>query len=376
MENSAVKTNNVESRQGYFYRINESLRSIEVNGRKAPQNQLLVLAKIFSCCKNENSLCYFSYEKIREELGISFGTIREGLKWGEEANLIEKVDRDTHGCGYKFISKLPGKEYDVLPASLCKKKYRIDGVERKLRSSSRTVAAHVATRALYDNKNVQKILKDKTLSIEYKYDVVQKAVFEYTKISNGLLSKKLNLSKKTVNAAFAELCAAGILECPDEKKGKNRYAHSTYKIIDKSIYNYLFYQKPKKAKKITPEQARIAAVNAKADRERWYNERRQKAESRPNKIKEELKKDSEWRQTLAALSNLEFEFAKDNHYNNDRNKIALQEKQNMLLVKKEQILRKFGYTMDDLTPKYYCPKCNDSGYYPNGKGCDCYNKRE
>ena len=29
-------------------------------------------------------------------------------------------------------------------------------------------------------------------------------------------------------------------------------------------------------------------------------------------------------------------------------------------------------TEEDLKPKYSCNKCNDTGYLPNGKMCDCY----
>ena len=40
----------------------------------------------------------------------------------------------------------------------------------------------------------------------------------------------------------------------------------------------------------------------------------------------------------------------------------------------EKALAVIGLTESDLRPRYRCRKCSDTGYLPNGKPCDCYEK--
>ena len=40
----------------------------------------------------------------------------------------------------------------------------------------------------------------------------------------------------------------------------------------------------------------------------------------------------------------------------------------------EKAIAVIGLTESDLQPKYHCKKCRDTGYLPNGKPCDCYEK--
>ena len=40
----------------------------------------------------------------------------------------------------------------------------------------------------------------------------------------------------------------------------------------------------------------------------------------------------------------------------------------------EKALAVIGLTESDLRPQYNCKKCSDTGYLPNGKPCDCYEK--
>ena len=42
----------------------------------------------------------------------------------------------------------------------------------------------------------------------------------------------------------------------------------------------------------------------------------------------------------------------------------------------EKALAVIGLTESDLRPRYRCKKCNDTGYLPNGKPCDCYEKEK
>jgi len=48
------------------------------------------------------------------------------------------------------------------------------------------------------------------------------------------------------------------------------------------------------------------------------------------------------------------------------------EKEKLIEIRKK-LLAKYGYTEKDLTPKYYCSKCNDTGYIGKEK-CQCFKK--
>ncbi len=369
---ASAKTNT----NGLFYRIRTSLRQVMVDGRRLTPSEIAIASKVQSFSGTKKTpFCKLPYKQVAQELGVSSATTRKAFKRLIDGAIIQKVERDFVGNAYEFIEELPGKKYDVIPNYLHTRKYNIKGKMRTLKPSHITVLANVKSEALYAAKDVRAILAHPTLSIEYKRDVLNGATLSYKKLNNRALAKKLNLSQKTIKAALAELCDAGILSCADENKGKNRYVYGTYEVIDKTVYDYLFVEKPKKEKKITPEQARIEAADARAERERYYAAQKSAAERRPNLILEKLKVDSEWRDTLSKLAAWERAKAKD-ELAGHKNRIALHLQRATLLSKKAQILRKYGYTEEDITVKYHCAKCSDTGYLPDGRGCDCYNQRE
>lgn len=58
---------------------------------------------------------------------------------------------------------------------------------------------------------------------------------------------------------------------------------------------------------------------------------------------------------------------------NDAKKLtSLKQEKIDVRQKAEMLLKSAGLSFDDLSPKYACKKCNDTGYV-NGKKCDCFN---
>ncbi|MBP5466098.1 MAG: hypothetical protein J6Y43_00845 [Clostridia bacterium] len=55
-------------------------------------------------------------------------------------------------------------------------------------------------------------------------------------------------------------------------------------------------------------------------------------------------------------------------------KLALTEEKTELNAKAENLLSKIGLTLSDLSPKYACVKCNDTGYVGTHR-CDCLHKK-
>ena len=51
---------------------------------------------------------------------------------------------------------------------------------------------------------------------------------------------------------------------------------------------------------------------------------------------------------------------------------SLQSEKKKLLETRKILLSKIGLTEADLTPKFSCEKCSDTGFLLSGKACDCY----
>ena len=58
---------------------------------------------------------------------------------------------------------------------------------------------------------------------------------------------------------------------------------------------------------------------------------------------------------------------------NEQTLLTLENEKATLLKNADEILSSIGITLDDLTPRYACEKCNDTGYVGTHR-CDCYKK--
>jgi DNA replication protein DnaC len=52
---------------------------------------------------------------------------------------------------------------------------------------------------------------------------------------------------------------------------------------------------------------------------------------------------------------------------------TLENEKNDLTLKAQNLLKKINLSLSDLTPKYACEKCNDTGYVGTHR-CDCFDK--
>ena len=115
----------------------------------------------------------------------------------------------------------------------------------------------------------------------------------------------------------------------------------------------------------------IEAVNAKSDRERYYSLLREKAQVVADKFTAKANKDADFKAVNTALSKMEISLAKAEVFEPTRLPLLQKEKAE-LLQKRKAILEKLGIAESDLTPKFTCVKCSDTGFLPSGKTCDCY----
>ncbi|MBQ8375036.1 MAG: DnaD domain protein [Clostridia bacterium] len=119
--------------------------------------------------------------------------------------------------------------------------------------------------------------------------------------------------------------------------------------------------------------AAIDAVNAKADREKFYAERREKAQSVADRFIAKANKNARFKELTAMLAKMNMELAKAEIYA-PQTLGALQEKQAAMQAEREAILREMGIEEWQLKPQYACKKCSDTGFLKSGAACDCYRK--
>ena len=115
----------------------------------------------------------------------------------------------------------------------------------------------------------------------------------------------------------------------------------------------------------------IEAVNAKADRERYYAVLREKAQSRADKYIAKANKNERFKQLTTELSKMEISLAKAEVFE-PKNLPALTEQKAALLRERRSILESLGIDEAQLLPQFTCGKCSDTGFLPSGVACNCY----
>ena len=115
----------------------------------------------------------------------------------------------------------------------------------------------------------------------------------------------------------------------------------------------------------------IEAVNAKADRERYYAMLREKAQSRADRFVAKANKNERFKQLTTELSKMEIALAKAEVF--EPTKLpALTEQKAELLRERRSLLEQMGIDESQLVPQFSCIKCSDTGFLPSGVACNCY----
>ena len=115
----------------------------------------------------------------------------------------------------------------------------------------------------------------------------------------------------------------------------------------------------------------IEAANAKSDRERFYALRREKAQAKVDKFLAKANENPRFKELASELSKMELSLAKAEVFKPETLP-SLQEKKRELIKERKQILAEMNISEADLTPKFVCEKCSDTGFLKNGAACDCY----
>lgn len=115
----------------------------------------------------------------------------------------------------------------------------------------------------------------------------------------------------------------------------------------------------------------VVDADAKADRERWYAERRQKALGDAEKIYKRFMQNESFSKIDKRLREIDIEQGKAEARGDKAKASKLEQERNRLQLQKSGIIERNGMTEEDLLPKWNCAKCKDTGFV-NGIPCDCY----
>jgi hypothetical protein len=154
-----------------------------------------------------------------------------------------------------------------------------------------------------------------------------------------------------------------------EEFEKSTYLRSLYTVKQikdnyENIINGVFRDEEKKP-------SFVADADARAERERWYSVRRNKALTDAEKIHATFMKDEMFSKIVKRLREIDCEQGKAEARGDKAKASKLEQEKARLTLQKRGIIERQGMTEEDLEPKWYCKKCEDTGFV-DGLPCDCY----
>lgn len=115
----------------------------------------------------------------------------------------------------------------------------------------------------------------------------------------------------------------------------------------------------------------VVDADARAERERWYSSRRNKALTDAEKIHATFMKDEMFSKIVKRLREIDIEQAKAEVKGDKAKASKLEQEKSRLTLQKRGIIERQGMSEEDLEPKWNCKKCQDTGFV-DGLPCDCY----
>lgn len=187
------------------------------------------------------------------------------------------------------------------------------------------------------------------------------------------IAKELGMSARHVERAIYALFSAQLIYRPKKERatGQSRFVANMDTI--RKIVKFKEPKKGKKTKKSSKKALQVQDLNAKADFDKFYAERRQRAQAYADDFAAKARADARFVEVEKELNGLEIKLAKA-ELRAPLTLPALQARQKALEAEKLTILQRLGIDVRQLKPQWVCKKCSDTGFLPNGQACDCYRK--
>lgn len=343
-------------------------------GGKASIAEIIFEGVIYSWFSSLNKAFKAGYKYLCEKTGLSRSTLSRTVK-----RLIEKkeisIERHGQACTqYTYERELPKNAAHIrLEYAFCTCEFKIiekiDGrfVKhfRRLKGTERAVLALIYT---------------------HTWDRKRPFIATHKKIA-----LMLGCAEETVCRAVSVLTASHLIEHKIERYGK-REGHEKYN--KRELQEHHFYvimrtlrkcgitrrdlrEERKAAQETKEDQQRLPKhvqdENAKAERQRFYELRKNDAKDESDKWVNRAKKNARFSEVSTELSKLEIVLAKAEIYEPAKLPL-LQSTKERLLKERRAILGWLGIDESLLKEEthFKCKKCSDTGALPDGTQCDCY----
>lgn len=305
----------------------------------------------------EDRDCKMGYKKICELLNISRSTAVRTIRQAEAAGEISRVRMKTY-TEYHVKEIMEGG-FERVCFWLYRFEFNIGGVLRKLTKSEIDIYSEIYTKVT-DKENREKAYYGSAQS----------------------LSAILKMCPNTVIKSLRGLMKAELIYRQKATSGheKSRYTLNTEFV--RRVERDMRRQKKRKAEQAKREteagaaarEELNAALDARAERERYYARLRAAAEGIAEDNRRRAFQNPEYKLIDGKLSDAERRAARAEAFG-AKNLSELQEDIVKLKARKSALLSGMDMSESDLRPQYRCKKCSDTGFLPNGRACDCYHPK-
>lgn len=338
------------------------------NGRAPSSAETIVEGLIYSFEVAEKA-CKMGYSRICERFGLSRSTLSRKVKCLTEKGSIS-VKRNGQGCSqYTYELDASKKTAHVrtedafFTAQFKIKEKNGEEYERKLKLSEIDVLSLIYTHT-WDGKSpfVGSHKEIAALLGGYAEETICRAVSVLKKarlVSHKLVRNGSELEHH-FNVKMKTLRKYGITrsDLREERKAEKKAEKE---------------KQAEEQKKNAFVPKHIQDIDAKADRERFYQLRRGSAEATAERYLDAAKKDEQFKRISSELSCIELELAKAEVYAPVKVP-SIQSRKEVLRKERLTILSRLGIEEDKLHVETHCKckKCFDKGYLLDGTQCNCY----
>ena len=350
---------------GFIQRTKDMLRAQK--GRRKPSRLLSVVHGTLASLVPTGTFNW-TYATFGERCGISGGSMTNCIAELESKGVVE-VQRNGRGKAntYKLMQGVDFQktyhirtylEFYTTEFDITVKTYRKIGKKTK--------------GELLEKRTVCRFLKPAEV------DVLSFILTE-TLLKKGFdgsvkgIADALGMSTRHVERALYALFSAQLVYRPKKEKrtGQSRFVANMDKIS--KIVKFKEPKKGKKTKKTSKKAVQVQDLNAKADREKYYADLRERAQARADKYIAKASENPRYVAATKALTALELTKAKAELYE-PLTLPALLAKEKALREERAAILRTLRIEEWQLLPQYRCKACSDTGFCPSGQACDCYRR--
>lgn len=318
--------------------------------RHRRRSEIMILSAVFSFSDAGNARCNYSYRQFEEKLNLSHGSVARAIKALKESGEISQDKSRRSRTAYNDAKRTKENGFVKIELYLYHTLFNIRGEKEA---------------CLLTNAEIDVLCFIKTHCSNQRGDGT------FLGSVRGI-ARTLNLSKTTVQDAIDTLLHAGLIYRP--ARGVNGHERSLYtvneKLLRRTERNYKRATEPKKPsrKALSPEQKK---EEERIERERYYTELRRRAQNRVYFFEDQLDKDDTYKEITSKWKGKDIEIARAEVYNLPELEELRKEKRR-LGAQRARRMAELDISESDLKPQWRCRRCNDEGFLPNGKLCDCY----